>query len=79
MQINDFSQMVTSLNLPTKYIQQCFENSRNQDGKSSSELLTWVVLLDPADAVLVNLFGFLRQHSVLQVYSVEAHVKPENM
>ena len=55
----------SELNLPTKYMQQCFENSMNQDRKNCSELLTWVVLLDPADAVLINLFGFLGQHSVL--------------
>lgn len=34
------------------------------------------MLLDPAGAVLVHLFGFLRQHGVLQVGSVETHGKP---
>lgn len=47
--------------------------------KSTSELFTWVVFLNPADAVLVNLFGFLGQHGILQVCSVEAHCKPENI
>lgn len=41
-----------------------------------SEIFTWVVLLDPADAILIHLFGFLGQHSVLQVRSVETHGKP---
>lgn len=36
------------------------------------------MLLDPADAVLVNLLGFLGQHSVLQVCSVETHGEPGN-
>lgn len=31
------------------------------------------MLLDPIDAVLVHLFGFLWQHRVLQVCSVKAH------
>lgn len=44
--------------------------------KVTSELFTWIVLLDPAGAVLVHLFGFLRQHGVLQVGSVETHGKP---
>lgn len=42
-----------------------------------AELFTWVVLLDPADAVLINFFGFLGQHGVLEVCSVEAHGKSE--
>lgn len=42
-----------------------------------TELFTWVVLLDPADAVLVNLFGFLGQNGVLEVCSVETHGKSE--
>lgn len=36
------------------------------------------MLLDPADAVLVYFFGFLWQHGVLQVRSVETHGKPRN-
>lgn len=47
--------------------------------KSTSELFTWVVLLDPADAVLVDLFGFLGQHRILQVCSVETHGEAENV
>lgn len=37
------------------------------------------MLLDPVNAVLVDLFGFLGQHGVLQVCSVEAHGKPKNI
>ena len=40
--------------------------------------LTRVVLLDPGDAVLVHLLGFLGQHGVLEVGSVEAHREAEN-
>lgn len=47
--------------------------------KDVSELFTWVVLLDPADAILVHLFGFFGQHSVPEVGSVETHGKPENI
>lgn len=36
------------------------------------------MLLDPADAVLVYLFGFLWQHAVLEVRSVEAHRKSDH-
>lgn len=45
--------------------------------KGTSELFTRVVLLNPVDAVLCNLLGFLGQDSVLQVCSVEAHGEPE--
>lgn len=51
--------------------QQCSENSSRITKRT--ELFTWVMLLDPADAVLVYLFGFLWQHAVLEVRSVEAH------
>lgn len=47
--------------------------------KSTSEIFTWVMLLDPVNAVLVNLFGFLGQDHVLQVCSVEAHGEPKNI
>jgi len=46
--------------------------------RKGTESFTWVVLLDPADAVLVNLFGFLGQHRVFEISSVEAHGKSEN-
>lgn len=35
------------------------------------------MFLDPADAIFIHLFGFLGQHGVLQVGSVETHRKPE--
>ena len=38
--------------------------------------LTRVVLLDPGDAVIGHIPGFLGQHDVLQVGSVEAHGEP---
>lgn len=60
------------LNFPQFW--QCSENNR-----SENELFTGVVLLDPGDAVLINLFRFLGQHGILQVCSVETHGKPENI
>lgn len=45
--------------------------------KSTSELFTWVVLLDPHGALLANLFGFLGKDSVLEVCSVETHGEPK--
>jgi len=38
--------------------------------------LTGIVLLDPANAVLIHFLGFLGQHGVLQVGSIEAHGEP---
>ena len=34
------------------------------------------MLLDPADAVFVNLLGFFGQHDILEVGPVEAHREP---